>query len=55
VARKLETLEELFSADLFVAELLCTLRREGRDFAEAESLLRSLSLVFPDKSLATEW
>lgn len=54
LARKLESLEELFSSSLFVAELLATLSREGRPLSEADGLLDVVSLVFPSESLAAQ-
>jgi PIN domain len=54
VARKLESLDELFSAALFVAEMLATLNRENRPLTDADALLSAVSLVFPDQPLASE-
>jgi hypothetical protein len=46
--------DELFSASLFVAELLATLQREGRPLSEADLFLDAVSLVHPGRSLASE-
>jgi predicted nucleic acid-binding protein len=54
VARSLRSCEQLLSATLVVAELLSTLAREGRSLAEADRVLRRLSLFSPEGPLRAE-